>query len=40
VSGAIKIALDLVQHDILNQVLEDIRETNEILRPEPLLNRD
>jgi glycerol-3-phosphate acyltransferase PlsX len=40
VSGAIKIALDLVQHDILNQVLEDIREANEILRPEPLLNRD
>jgi glycerol-3-phosphate acyltransferase PlsX len=40
VSGAIKIALDLVQHDILNQVLEDIRETNEILRPEPLLKRD
>jgi glycerol-3-phosphate acyltransferase PlsX len=40
VSGAIKIALDLVQHDILNQVLEDIREANEILRPEPLLNSD
>ena len=26
ISGAIKIALDLVQHDILMQVIEDIRE--------------
>jgi len=40
VSGAIKIALDLVQHDMLNQVLEDIRESNEILRPEPLKNKN
>jgi len=40
VSGAIKIALDLVQHDMLNQVLEDIRESNEILRPEPLRNKN
>ena len=40
VSGAIKIALDLVQHDMLNQVLEDIRESNEILRPEPLTNKN
>ena len=36
ISGAIKIALDLVQHDMLSQVTEDIRETNELLRPEPL----
>lgn len=35
ISGAIKIALDLVQHDMLMQVVEDIRESNEILRPEP-----
>ncbi len=39
VSGAIMIALDLVQHDMLTQVLEDVQEANEILRPEPLLNR-
>lgn len=35
ISGAIKIALDLVQHDMLSQVIEDIKETNELLRPEP-----
>jgi glycerol-3-phosphate acyltransferase PlsX len=35
ISGAIKIALDLVQHDMIMQVVEDIRESNEILRPEP-----
>lgn len=40
VSGAIKIALDLVQHDMITQVLDDVHEANEILRPEPLLNRD
>ena len=40
VSGAIKIALDLVQHDMITQVLDDVQEANEILRPEPLLNRD
>ena len=40
VSGAIKIALDLVQHDMLTQVVEDIRESNEILRPEPLRSVD
>ena len=33
ICGAIKIGLDLVQHDMLAQVLDDIRETNEILRP-------
>ena len=39
ISGAIKIALDLVQHDMLNQVLEDVHEANEILRPEPFVNK-
>ena len=39
ISGAIKIALDLIQHDMLSQVTEDIRETNEVLRPEPLPSR-
>ena len=34
ICGAIKIGLDLVQHDMLSQVLEDIRETNEVLRPQ------
>ena len=34
ICGAIKIGLDLVQHDMLTQVLDDIRETNEIIRPE------
>ena len=33
ISGAIKIALDLIQHDMLSQVTVDIKETNEILRP-------
>ena len=33
ICGAIKIGLDLVQHDMLAQVLYDIGETNEILRP-------
>ncbi len=33
VCGAIKIALDLVRHDMLGQMSEDIREANEILRP-------
>jgi len=36
ISGAIKIALDLVQHDMLGQVMEDVKGANEILRPEPL----
>jgi len=36
ISGAIKIALDLVQHDMLGQVLEDVRGANEILRPDPM----
>ena len=39
ISGAVKIALDLVQHDMLTQVSQDIQEANEILRPEPLTNR-
>ena len=33
VSGAVKIALDLVQHDMLTQLATDIREANEIFRP-------
>jgi glycerol-3-phosphate acyltransferase PlsX len=33
VSGAIKIALDLVQHDMIGQMLEDVKGANEILRP-------
>ena len=40
ISGAVKIALDLVRHDMLFQVLEDIRESNEIIRPEPILSND
>lgn len=40
ISGAIKIALDLVQHDMLGQVLEDVKSANEILRPEPLNGPD
>ena len=40
ISGAVKIALDLVRHDMLFQVLEDIREANEIIRPEPILSND
>ncbi|NDH17597.1 MAG: phosphate acyltransferase PlsX, partial [Opitutae bacterium] len=40
ISGAIKIALDLVQHDMLGQVLEDVKGANEILRPEPLNGQD
>jgi glycerol-3-phosphate acyltransferase PlsX len=35
VSGAIKIALDLVQHDMIGQMLEDVKGANEILRPFP-----
>ena len=34
VRGAIKIALDLVQCDMLSQALADITSANEILRPE------
>jgi len=33
VSGAIKIALDLVQHDMIGQMLEDVKGANEIIRP-------
>jgi len=33
ISGAIKIALDLVQHDMIGQMLEDVKGANEILRP-------
>jgi len=33
VSGAIKIALDLVRHDILGQMQDDIRGANDLLRP-------
>ena len=33
VSGAIKIALDLVQHNMIGQMLEDVKGANEILRP-------
>ena len=40
ISGAIKIAIELVQHDMITQVLDDVHEANEILRPEPLLKRD
>ena len=40
ICGAIKIGLDLVQHDMLTQVLDDIRESNEIIRPQnPINNR-
>jgi len=35
VSGAIKIALDLVQHNMIGQMLEDVKGANEILRPFP-----
>ena len=39
ICGAIKIALDLVQHDMLAQVLDDIKESNEIIRPSnPITN--
>jgi hypothetical protein len=37
VSGAVKIALDLVQHDMLSQMAIDVKEANEIFRPEPLV---
>ena len=37
VSGAVKIALDLVQHDMLSQMALDVKEANEIFRPEPLV---
>jgi len=40
ISGAIKIALDLVQHDMIGQVVEDVKGANEILRPEPLSSND
>lgn len=33
VCGAVKIALDLVRHDMLGQMQEDIRGANELLRP-------
>ena len=36
ISGAVKIALDLVQHDMLSQMAMDVKEANEIFRPEPL----
>jgi len=36
VSGAVKIALDLVRHDMLGQMQDDIRGANELLRPTPL----
>ena len=36
ISGAIKIALEVVHHDMLGQVLEDVKGANEILRPELL----
>jgi glycerol-3-phosphate acyltransferase PlsX len=36
VSGAVKIALDLVRHDMLGQMQEDIKGANELLRPAPL----
>ena len=38
ICGAIKIGLDLVQHDMLSQVIDDIRETNEIIRPSNQFN--
>ncbi len=37
VSGAVKIALDLVQHDMLAQMALDVKEANEIFRPEPFV---
>jgi glycerol-3-phosphate acyltransferase PlsX len=37
VSGAVKIALDLVQHDMLSQMAIDVKEANEIFRPEPIV---
>jgi len=37
VSGAVKIALDLVQHDMLSQMALDVKEANEIFRPERLV---
>jgi len=40
VSGAIKIALDLVQHDMIGQMLEDVKGANEILRPFPSTNQN
>ncbi len=40
ICGAIKIGLDLVQHDMLAQVLEDIRESNEVLRPQFPMHHD
>ena len=40
ICGAIKIGLDLVQHDMLAQVLEDIRESKEVLRPQFPLHPD
>ena len=36
ISGAVKIALDLVQHDMLSQMAMDVKEANEIFRPKPL----
>ena len=38
ISGAVKIALDLVQHDMLAQMALDVKEANEIFRPEPLVS--
>lgn len=35
VKGAVKIALDLVQKDMIGQVLADVGAANEVLRPEP-----
>jgi glycerol-3-phosphate acyltransferase PlsX len=35
ICGAVNIALDLVRHDMLGQMQEDIRAANELLRPFP-----
>jgi len=37
VSGAVKIALDLGQHDMFSRLALDVKEANEIFRPERLV---